>query len=211
MKIIDLTHTLNNNITVYPGTIGPKIEILATVEREGYAELKADMVLHSGTHIDAPSHIIANTKALDQFPLEKFIGPSIVINCTGRKEIDLAFLKNFEEKISNVEFVLFYTGWQHKWNSENYFDDCPTLSKESSNWLTKFKLKGIGFDSFSVDPIVSAEKVTPDNLPNHHILLGKEILLIDDGSTFKDSLFDLSQITKNLREIKILHNPTNQG
>src|ERR1043166_7593184 len=169
MKIIDLTHTLNNHITVYPGTVGPKFEVLATVEKEGYAELKADMVLHSGTHIDAPNHIIANTKALDQFSLEKFIGPAIVIKCDLRKEIDLAFLKSFEEKIVKVEFILFYTGWQHKWNTDKYFDDCPTLNDESAKWLTQFKLKGIGFDSFSVDPIVSAEKVTPETLPNHHI------------------------------------------
>jgi len=40
-------------------------------------------------------------------------------------------------------------------------------------------LKGIGFDSFSVDKIISAHIVTEENLPNHHILLGKEILLIE--------------------------------
>jgi arylformamidase len=180
MKIIDLTHTLNNDITVYPGTVGPKIEVLATVEKDGYRELKAEMVLHSGTHIDAPNHILANTKALDHFPLEKFMGPAIVINCVNRKEIDIAFLRSFEEKIKKIDFILFYTGWQHKWHLDKYFDDCPTLNNESAAWLTQFKLKGIGFDSFSVDPIVSAEKVTPETLPNHHILLGKEILLIEN-------------------------------
>ncbi len=180
MKIIDLTHTLNNEITVYPGTVGPKIEVLATVEKEGYRELKAEMVLHSGTHIDAPNHIIANTKALDHFPLEKFIGPALVIKCDKIKAIDLPFLKNFEEKIKKSEFILFYTGWQHNWHSDKYFEDCPTLNRDSATWLTQFKLKGIGFDSFSVDSIVPAEKVTPETLPNHHILLGKEILLIEN-------------------------------
>jgi arylformamidase len=180
MKIIDLTHTLNNDITVYPGTVGPKIEVLATVEKEGYRELKAEMVLHSGTHIDAPNHIIANTKALDHFPLEKFMGPAIVIDCVNKEVIDLALLKSLEEKIKKVDFILFYTGWQHKWHSDKYFEDCPTLNNESATWLTQFKLKGIGFDSFSVDSIISAEKVTPETLPNHHILLSKEILLIEN-------------------------------
>ena len=51
---------------------------------------------------------------------------------------------------------------------------------EAAKWLTKFNLKGIGFDSFSVDKIISAHVVTSENLPNHHILLGKEILLIEN-------------------------------
>ena len=46
--------------------------------------------------------------------------------------------------------------------------------------MTQFPLKGVGFDAFSVDKVVSAEKVTPETLPNHHILLAKEILLIEN-------------------------------
>src|ERR1700746_2015873 len=99
-KIIDLTHLLNDNISVYPDTIGPKFESINTVEEHGYAELKATMVLHSGTHIDAPCHILANTKSLDQFPVEKFVGTAIVIPCQNEKEITVEFLQAFENKIA---------------------------------------------------------------------------------------------------------------
>jgi kynurenine formamidase len=179
-KIIDLTHLLNENITVYPDTVGPKFENLAIVEKDGYAELKATMVLHSGTHIDAPCHILANTKSLDQFPIEKFIGTAIVIPCQNEKEISVEFLQAFENKISQVDFILFFTGWQYKWKTNEYFDDCPVPTQEAAKWLAKFKLKGIGFDSFSVDKIVSAQKVTPENLPNHYILLAEDIILIEN-------------------------------
>ena len=179
-NIIDLTHLLNEKITVYPDTVGPKFEILATVEKDGYAELKADMVLHSGTHIDAPCHILKNTKSLDQFPLDKYFGKAIVIDCRNKKEISLEFLQAYKEKISQVDFILFFTGWQFKWNTNEYFDDCPIPTIEAAKWLTKFKLKGIGFDSFSVDKIVSAQKVTEETLPNHYILLAEEIILIEN-------------------------------
>ncbi|MGZ4049216.1 MAG: cyclase family protein [Bacteroidia bacterium] len=179
-KIIDLSHILNEHITVYPDTVGPKFEILNTVEEHGYAELKMDMVLHSGTHIDAPCHILKGTKSLDQFPVDTFAGSAIVIPCFDKKEISLEYLHLYEDKISRVDFILFYTGWQHKWNTESYFEDCPTLTSEAATWLTKFNLKGIGFDSFSVDKVVSAQKVTPETLPNHYILLGKEIILVEN-------------------------------
>src|ERR1700751_3692692 len=104
-KIIDLSHLLNDHITTYPDTVGPKFEVLNTVAEHGYAELKATMVLHSGTHIDAPCHILADTKSLDQFPVEKFIGKAIVIPCQNEKEISVKFLETFRGKIAQVDFI----------------------------------------------------------------------------------------------------------
>src|ERR1700751_4766886 len=104
-KIIDLSHLLNDHITTYPDTVGPKFEILNTVEEHGYAELKATMVLHYGKHIDAPCHILKDTKSIDQFPIDKFIGNAIVIDCQNQKEISVEFLQAFQEKISQVDFI----------------------------------------------------------------------------------------------------------
>jgi len=57
--------------------------------------------------------------------------------------------------------------------------------------LTNFNLKGIGVDAFSLDKIISAEKVTKENLPNHFIFLGKEIILIEN-------LANLDKIPSNI-------------
>ena len=179
-KIIDLTHLLNEQITVYPDTIAPKFESVNNVAEHGFAEMMATMVLHSGTHIDAPCHILKDTKSLSEFPVDKFIGTAVVIPCGNATEISLGLLKEWEAKIAAVDFVLFYTGWQHKWNSDAYLDDCPLLTKEAATWLAQFKLKGVGLDAFSVDAVVSANIVTEETLPNHYILLGKEILLIEN-------------------------------
>jgi arylformamidase len=179
MKLIDLSHILNENISVYPDTVPPIFEVSNTVEKDGFTEIKMTLASHSGTHIDAPSHILKDAKSLDQFPLNKFVGTAIVIPCQNKEEITLEYLQTYKEKIAQVDFILFFTGWQYKWNTKDYFSDSPTPTREAAQWLTKFKLKGIGIDSFSVDKIISAYIVTEENLPNHHILLGKEILLIE--------------------------------
>jgi kynurenine formamidase len=179
-KLIDLSRLINAKSTVYPDTMAPSFEVLNTVERNGFAELKVTMVLHTGTHIDAPCHMLKYSKSLNQFPIDKFIGKAIVIPCLHKTEIDLMYLQTFEGRITQVEFLLFYTGWQNKWNTRAYFDDCPTLNREAAGWLTKFRLKGIGIDAFSLDKVTSAERVTSENFPNHHILLGKEIILIEN-------------------------------
>ena len=179
-KIVDLTHLVNSNMTVYPDTVKPAFKIYNTIEKDGFAELKMTFCTHTGTHIDAPCHILKNGKSLDQFPIDKFIGKAIVILCTGLKEINLEYLKPFRDMISHIEFILFYTGWQFKWNSENYFEDFPVLTKEATEWLTTFKLKGIGSDTISADKVGMLEKDSSIALPNHHILLGKEIVIIEN-------------------------------
>jgi len=179
-KIIDLTQLLNERMMVYPGTAPPTFEITNTVNKDGYREHQISMLSHTGTHIDAPGHILKDRKSLDRFPIDKFTGRAMVIDCRGRNEITLEYLQSFETKISTVEFVLFFTGWQDRWNTVGYFNDCPVPTRDAAQWLTKFKLKGVGVDAFSLDKIISAHLVTEENLPNHYILLGKEILLIEN-------------------------------
>jgi len=172
--ILDLTHTLKNKITVYPGTLEPMFEQGNTLEKDGFAELNMTMCTHTGTHIDAPSHILADVKSLDEFGIDKFIGPAVVIDCSEVQEISLELLQKNEHFIRKVDFVLFYTGWQHKWNTDRYFDVFPTLTEKAANWLAALNLKAIGFDAISVDSI------TDEVLPNHRILLKKETLIIEN-------------------------------
>jgi kynurenine formamidase len=179
-KLIDLSHLLNVKMTVYPGTLSPEFKVLNTIDKHGFSELRMNLVSHTGTHIDAPCHVLKDKKSLDRFSIDKFQGQAIVIPCQDRKEISLDYIQTYEEWIAEIDFILFFTGWQHKWNTKEYFDDCPILTAEAARWLTKFHLKGIGIDAFSLDKISPAEKITPENLPNHYILLEKEILLIEN-------------------------------
>lgn len=171
---IDLTHTLQSNITVYPGTLPASFEPGNTIEKDGFAELNIRMTTHAGTHIDAPCHILSGKRTLDAFPMDKFFGKAICIDCTGKDSIDVTFIQSFKTNIAQAEFVLFYSGWQHKWNSPQYFDPFPTLTTEAVQWLIQFDLKAVGFDYISADNMDSVL------LPNHHALLGKEILIIEN-------------------------------
>jgi len=179
-KVIDLTQLINSSMTVYPGTVPTAIEKYNTIEKDGFAELKLTFCTHIGTHIDAPCHILENMKSLDQFPVDKFIGKAILIPCMHEKEISLEYLKPFKEKISKSEFILIFTGWQFKWNTEKYFEDFPVLTEKAAGWLTTFNLKGIGFDAISADKVDFNEKDLSVALRNHNILLEKEIIIVEN-------------------------------
>jgi kynurenine formamidase len=172
--IIDLTHTLEDNITVYPGTPPPAFTPISTIERDGFAERSITLTTHTGTHMDAPCHILPGSKSLDQFPIDNFIGKGIVVDCTNTNAISLSLLQSKEVQIKDADFVLFYTGWQQKWNTPQYFDPFPTLTTEATEWLLQFDVKALGFDTISVDTM------TDEALPNHNLLLRKEVLIIEN-------------------------------
>jgi arylformamidase len=175
MKLYDLSHQLNNETPVFPGMGKPRFQPAATIEKEGYRETRFEMDSHTGTHIDAPAHMLSNGKTLDQLPVVAFSGKALIISVpenTARIEKEL--LLPFEEQFWGVDFVLFKTGWSKYWEAPRYFDNFPTLTPEAAKWLLNFSLKGIGFDVISADPMDSTSYL------NHFSILGKGLVIIEN-------------------------------
>lgn len=68
MSIIDLTMPLDNMTPVFPGDQRPEITPVAAGRQHGWSERKLVLSTHSGTHVDAPSHMIADGKTLSDLP-----------------------------------------------------------------------------------------------------------------------------------------------
>ena len=176
LRVIDLTHTIESTMSVFPGTSTPVITQESTIESDNYAEKSLSFCSHTGTHIDAPSHIFENSCSLDKLTVDKFIGKAVVIDVSSCENelIGKELIDRNIRVISKVEFVLFYSGWDIKWGRSEYFEGFPTLSPEAAKYLCNFKLKGVGFDVISADPVASSD------LPNHKLLLGNEIIIVEN-------------------------------
>ncbi len=79
MQIVDLTHMIDEKMPIFPGTEPPKIIQKNTINKDGFAEKILTISTHTGTHIDAPAHMIDGGNSLSDFPIEKFIGRGVVI------------------------------------------------------------------------------------------------------------------------------------
>ena len=126
MKVIDLTHVIESNMPVYPGTEPPAFEPANTYEKDGFKETRISMFTHTGTHMDPPAHLYRDRTTLDAFPPDQFIGKALVIDCTSLKEgepITMEHLLPYGEKAANADFLLFYLGWDERWGTEEYFGD----------------------------------------------------------------------------------------
>lgn len=164
MKVIDLTHTIKENMPVYPGDDTPKLIPVSTYEKDGFKETLLQMYSHTGTHMDTPAHIFAGRTALDEFPIEQFIGKALVIDCRDLKEgqfISMECINKMDEKAKMADFLLFNLGWDKRWGTDSYFGDYPCINDEVLDFIINGDYKGIGFDVMGLDPISDV------NLPHH--------------------------------------------
>ena len=156
MRVIDLTHTIESGMPVYPGTEPPILEPANTYDRDGFRETKLSMYSHTGTHMDPPAHLFRDRTTLDAFPPEQFIGKALVIDCTSLKEgepITMDHLSRYGTKAETADFLLFYLGWDARWGSEAYFGDYPCIDDTVLEYILEGSYKGIGFDVIGLDPI----------------------------------------------------------
>lgn len=164
MKVIDLTHTIQETMPVYPGTEPPKFLPANTYETDGFKETELRMYTHTGTHMDPPAHLYPGRTTLDQFPADQFIGMALVIDCRELGEgepITMDFLRKYGEKTEQAEFLLFNLGWDKRWGTEAYFGDYPCIDEEVLDYIMQGGYKGIGFDVIGLDPIAD------ENLTRH--------------------------------------------
>ena len=63
---------------VYPEAEPPKLTPSNTFEQHGFRETLLTMGSHTGTHMDAPAHMLRDGKTLDQFPADKGVGTDAI-------------------------------------------------------------------------------------------------------------------------------------
>jgi Predicted metal-dependent hydrolase len=79
MKILDITHELNEETKVYEGDPHFIKEEIYTIEQDGFSLSMLHMGTHLGTHTDAPSHFIPGGKSLADIPLGRYTGECRVL------------------------------------------------------------------------------------------------------------------------------------
>lgn len=159
--IIDLTHTITPDMPMYPGSAAPTIEPTGSLTRNGYRETRLTIASHTGTHMDAPSHMLARGSTLEVLPASQFCGRAVVLDVSGlppRSIITADHLRALNGTIRSADFVLFYTGWEKKWGTDAYYDDdFPVPDREAAQYLVSCGLKGVGTDALSVDTLRDEE------------------------------------------------------
>lgn len=79
MRIIDLSMPIHSGMETYPGDPEVQITVVHTHENETWELRNLTLGSHTGTHVDAFSHMHENLEALDDIPLQRFCGEAQLV------------------------------------------------------------------------------------------------------------------------------------
>ena len=190
---VDLSHSLNENTQIYPGDPSFSCCPSQTLAKDGFNVLQISMGSHTGTHVDAPYHVIADGKTIDDLPLTAFIGNAVVIPLVEkgpRERIVWADLEAYENAIRQKALlpdgvcVLLYTGWSRFWRTDKYFGH-PFLDSDAATKLLALGAKLIGIDTLSPDE-TRMDEIAPD--------FGVHTAVLGAGKVIAENLTNLEEI-----------------
>lgn len=103
MKLIDLSMSIYEGMDTYPGDPVVKTEVVHTHDEHSWELRYLQFGSHTGTHVDAFSHMHKDGHTLDDIGLERFCGEAQVVPVDGKwkrgiglffvEEIDISYLE----------------------------------------------------------------------------------------------------------------------
>jgi kynurenine formamidase len=124
---------------------------------------------HNSTHIDAPRHynsVIGGkpSRAVDQLPLEWFMGPGVKLDMGGRADGDSVTVDDLERGLADAavelaggEIVLIQTGCDEYYGKPDYAAHGPGVTAEATLWLYDQGVRVVGIDAWGWDAPVALQ------------------------------------------------------
>jgi kynurenine formamidase len=166
-EIIDLSQYLFDGMPVYHGLPDVKISIHATHEEwEGIQKptsktpsvLKMELGEHTGTHVDAMSHMGKQyaAQSIDTMPLTMFYTDGICLDFRHKGLAELITSKELEASLINADLsikkgdtVLLCTDHYKRFFGTNNWNNGPGLTAEAARWLGEQKISAFGVETMS--------------------------------------------------------------
>lgn len=197
VEVVDLTHTLDQDfpVMILPPEFGQcarfRMEEVSAYDHRGPAWKwhNISMSEHTGTHFDAPIHWVSGRDvpngAVDEIPVDRFVGPVCVIDCSEGAardedfELTVEVIETWEAehgRIPEDAWVLMRTDWSKRSGADylNMREDgahSPGPTPEAVQFLVSQRnIRGFGTETVGTDAGQGAHYSPP--YPAHYYLHG---------------------------------------
>lgn len=169
----DVSVSLRDGMPHWPGDPECQISRVNKMEDGAVCNLThLSMSAHTGTHMDAPRHFVADGMTMEQMPLEPVIGRCKVIEFDVEDQITAEDLKKV--KLTQGQRVLFKTrNSSRSWTMTEFDKDFVSIRADAAQYLVDQKVATVGVDYLSIGGF---EK---DGVETHQIMLGAGIWVIE--------------------------------
>lgn len=170
----DVSAALTVDLPVWPGSPGVQASLRMSIGRGDDANVsQLTMDVHTGTHVDAPRHFIADGSLVEDLGLEPFVGPAVVVDTGGEIEIGATALEALQLP-EGVERLLLRTANSARPDLYRapFDDDYAALTLDGAEWLVARGLRLIGIDYLSVQRYTMTTDI-------HRVILGAGIAILE--------------------------------
>lgn len=173
-RFLDLTYPFEESTLHWPTAKPFRLEKASegrTPQGFWYASYNYSASEHVGTHLDSPFHFAEGKWTTEQIPLERLVGPAVVIDVSAGAAKDRDYLLRpadivrWEKKHGRLprgSIVLVRTGWGKYWGDRKaYFGTdapgnvenlhFPGVSREAAELLVRRGASAVGIDTPSID------------------------------------------------------------
>jgi len=197
---IDMTYVLDQNTIFWPTARSFELEVVSAGLTDAgyyYGANNFCTAEHGGTHLDAPIHFSEGKQTADQIPVERFVGPAVVVDVGAAAADDpdylvgVSDLQDWEAKhgvIPDGSILLLRTGWGARWPDRGRYLGTtltgeeavpelhfPGLDPQAASWLVDNRnIDAVGIDTASIDYGQSTL------FEAHRILLGQNVPVFEN-------------------------------
>jgi kynurenine formamidase len=141
------------------------------------------ILVHNGTHIDAPRHMIEKGAPIDQVPLQQIVKEAVLINLPGKgpnSTVSVADILATGVRFGPDVIPVIHTGWTEKmWGKPGFWEQMPYLENGVGELFARRGVPALAMDIFP-EKTIWRVPLDPGEVwvANHLALLGKGIPLI---------------------------------
>jgi len=173
-KYIDISLPINSDLPIWPGSQKIEFKENSSIKNGDIAnESLINISVHTGTHIDAPSHFIYDGLTIDKIPIAKLIGPTFVA-CIKNTDTITADTLDSSSIPQNVKRLLLLTDNAELWmkKSTKFNENYVALSTDAAQWIIGRKIELIGIDYLSIQKY-------NDSPDTHIVLLNNGVVILE--------------------------------
>jgi arylformamidase len=174
MAIIDISLGLKPDFPVWPGHPEIRFNKIQEIGKGSKANVtQIELGAHSGTHLDAPLHFLADGFDVTGLDLETLIGPALLIDVSDAQVINAALLETLSIP-HNTERLLIKTSNSQLWSENNtdFNPDFVAVSNSGAKWIVERGIRLVGVDYLSVAPYGNSG-------PTHRTLLQAGVIPVE--------------------------------
>ena len=172
-RIYDISVPIRSGGLVYPGNPEIDISLQQAVAKGASANVSTIRFgSHTGTHADAARHFFDDGQPVDKIPLERLIGPALLVSF-GDKVLSVGATELREHDVKGHKRILIRTRNSALLSQKEFVKDYTYLAPDGAQYLVDLGVELVGVDYLSIEQFHSGHHRT------HRTLLAQAVVIVE--------------------------------